>query len=90
MDSKNIPQFHAAVDKYRDNIQRIIDKFTAISASQMGTTYKGDVAKATSEFLEAMKELLKKYVAAIDIEKKEVTDANTRWRGGVCTILCLL
>lgn len=86
MDSKNIPAFHAAVDKYREGIQGIIEKFTAISESQMGTTYKGDVAEAASNFLESMKVLLRKYVAAIDIEKKEITDANTRWLEAAGTI----
>ncbi len=79
MDSASIPQFHAAVDKYRNNIEQIIEKFNAISESQMGNTYKGEVAKATSDFLQAMKQLLRKYVSAIDIEKKEITDANQRW-----------
>lgn len=77
MDANNITYFDSAIDKYRDEIQAIIDGFNA--EADMNASLKGEVATATHEFLLAIKALLDKYVAAINIEKKEIDEANQNY-----------
>lgn len=73
MDVNNVPFFESTIDNYRASVQGIIDGFNA--DADMERALKGEVATAVHGFLTAMKELLKKYVQAIDIEKKEIHTA---------------
>ena len=77
MDSDNISAFETAVDTYRDNIQSIVNGFNA--EADMEAALKGSVASAFHDFLLSVKTLLNKYIAAIDIEKKEVQEANQNY-----------
>lgn len=77
MNANNVPQFHKAVDVYRDKIQSIIDRMV-ITPNTEGA-FKGAVASAALEYLAAAKELLNKYVTAIDIEKEEIDKAQAEW-----------
>ena len=40
---------------------------------------KGEVANAALDYLAAAKDLLKKYVSAIDVEKEEIDKAQAAW-----------
>ena len=77
MDSENLETFNAAVDKYRQGTEEIIEIFNPDAAMDMAL--KGEVAEAVRGFLIAVKGLLTKYVQAIYIEKKEINEANANW-----------
>lgn len=77
MKEGGIADFNSAIDTYRDGIQDIINEFNP--NADMEKALKGQVAEAVHEFLESFKELLRKYVEAIDIEKKAINEAHKNW-----------
>lgn len=70
MDVNNIESFKTAIDTYRGEVHAVIDDFNP--DADMESALKGQVADAVRTFLAEAKELLKKYVQAIDLEKKEI------------------
>ena len=84
MDAQNVPAFHNAIDAYRDRIQAIIDGFNAEPVTDVAL--KGDVATAVLDYLNAIKMLLDKYIAAIDVEKKEIDEAQANWQASAGAI----
>ena len=77
MNTDNVPEFHRAVDVYRDKIQGIIDKL--VITPQTEGALKGEVANAALEYLAAVKDELKNYVSAIEFEKEEINKAQAEW-----------
>ncbi len=77
MNSKEIPAFRAAVEKYKGEIVEILNKLD--TSTPTTGAFKGGVADAAHGFLVSMKFLLEKYVNTIEAEAKEVEEANTRW-----------
>lgn len=84
MDTNGLSKFETALDKYKKNIEDIVDSFNENAATT--DALKGEVGSAVSGFLTAMKDLLKRYVAVIDIEKKEINEAKERYVAGASSI----
>ena len=79
-----ISDFESAVNNYEQSINEIIRGFDA--TQNMEEAIQGSVADAASEFLLAIKQLLQRYVQAIEIEKREIREANANWKQASSTI----
>lgn len=79
-----ISDFETAVNNYEQSINEIIRGFDA--TQNMEEAIQGSVADAANEFLLAIKHLLERYVQAIEIEKREIREANANWKQASSTI----
>lgn len=78
MDGDNIEKFDTAMNKYINGVQDIITKLNQKEDVVKGA-FKGKTADSLNTFFNSIRELLKSYTSALQIETKRVTEANENW-----------
>lgn len=84
MDTDNIDRFLSAIDTYYQGVADIINDFN--SAANTENAYKGEVGTAVTEFLEATKQILQRYVETIKKEKDELNHVAEQYKLGASTV----